>query len=76
MFKDGDLIKEVNGGLVYRFQSYKNPFNDDSHDCALYQTEFAFEEKLSALTIYRRSVDFWFLDKRHTLIEKTRKIKR
>lgn len=77
MFQEGDLVIDISLGVTYRFKSYINYFDDDFHDCELFETELSFREKKGIrLVVYRCSLDYWFAHKRYVLIEKIRTIKR
>lgn len=74
MFKDGDLVVEVNSGLIYRFLSYNKFKISNKVDCSVYENEDCYIKKVKYGS-YKCSIDFWFYNKRHILVEKTRKIK-
>lgn len=73
MFKDGDLVVEINSGLTHRFYRY-NDFALGDYDCVVYDSEYNYVEQI-IFCLYKSSINFWFFNKRHVLIEKTRKIK-
>ncbi len=73
MFEHGDIVVSTQG-LNYRFKCYANNFDDAHHDCEVYESEQAYLEKRKNI-LNRQSINFWFVNKRCVMTEKTRKIK-
>jgi hypothetical protein len=74
MFEHGDILVSTQG-LKYRFRRYANNFDDNHHDCEVYESERAFLARSDFGILHRQSIKFWFFDKRFVLTEKTRRIK-